>query len=237
MSLMIPTPHIEAKKGDFAKTVLMPGDPLRAKFIAETYLQEVRTVNQVRGMLGFTGKYKGKEVSVMASGMGMPSIGIYSYELFHGYDVENIIRIGTACSMSDKLNVKDLVIAMGACTDTNFASQFRLPGCFAPTASYKLLSKAVEEAGKRADLHFEVGNVYSHDAFYDESGSTMTWDKMGVLAVEMETAGLYMTAARAGKHALAICTISDSMVTGEETTSAERQTTFHAMMEIALEIA
>lgn len=237
MSLMIPTPHIEAKKGDFAKTVLMPGDPLRAKFIADTYLQEVRTVNRVRGMLGFTGKYKGKEVSVMASGMGMPSMGIYSYELFHGYDVENIIRIGTACSMSERLNVKDLVIAMGACTDTNFASQFRLPGCFAPTASYKLLSKAVEETKKRADLHFEVGNVYSHDAFYDESGSTMTWAKMGVLAVEMETAGLYMTAARAGKHALAICTISDSMVTGEETTSAERQTTFHAMMEIALEIA
>ena len=204
--MSIPTPHNNAKKGDIAKKVLMPGDPLRAKFIAETYLDEARCVNSVRGLSGFTGKYKGKEVSVMASGMGMPSMGIYSYELFHGYDVENIIRIGTACSMSEKLNVKDIVIAMGACTDTNFASQFRLPGSFAPLASYELLSRAVEEAKKREGLHFEVGNVYSHDAFYDESGSTMTWAKMGVLAVEMETAGLYMTAARAGKNALAICT-------------------------------
>ncbi len=237
MSLKIPTPHIEAAKGAFAKTVLMPGDPLRARFIAETYLENARVVNQVRGMSGFTGTYKGKEVSVMASGMGMPSMGIYSYELFHGYDVENIIRVGTACSMSEKLNVKDIVIAMGACTDTNFANQFRLPGSFAPTASYELLSRAVDEAKRRENLHFEVGNVFSHDAFYDESGSTMTWAKMGVLAVEMETAALYMTAARAGKHALAICTISDSLVTGEETTSAERQTTFHTMMEIALEIA
>lgn len=148
MSLTIPTPHIEAKKGDFAKTVLMPGDPARAKFIADTYLKNVRIVNQVRGMSGFTGSYKGKEVSVMASGMGMPSMGIYSYELFHGYDVENIIRIGTACSMSEKLNVKDIVIAMGACTDTNFANQFRLPGNYAPTASFTLLRKAVEEAEK-----------------------------------------------------------------------------------------
>lgn len=237
MSFVIPTPHIEAKKGDFAKTVLMPGDPLRAKFIAETYLKKIRVVNSVRGMSGFTGEYKGKEVSVMASGMGMPSMGIYSYELFHGYEVENIIRVGTACSMSEKLNVKDIVIAMGACTDTNFANQFRLPGSFAPIASYELLRKAVEEAQKRENLHFEVGNVFSHDAFYDESGSTMTWAKMGTLAVEMETAALYMTAARAGKNALAICTISDSLVTGEETTSAERQTTFNTMMEIALEIA
>lgn len=237
MSLCVPTPHIEAKKGDFAKTVLMPGDPLRAKFIADTYLENVRVVNQVRGMSGFTGTYKNKAVSVIASGMGMPSMGIYSYELFHGYDVENIIRIGTACSMSEKLNIKDIVIAMGACTDTNFANQFRLPGNFAPIASYQLLRKAVAEAEKREDLHFQVGNVFSHDAFYDESGSTMAWSKMGVLAVEMETAALYMTAARAGKNALSICTISDSIVTGEETTSAERQTTFKAMMEIALEIA
>lgn len=237
MSLMIPTPHIEAKKGDFAKTVLMPGDPLRAKFIADTYLENARLVTKVRNIYGYTGTYKGKEVSVMASGMGMPSMGIYSYELFHGYDVENIIRIGTACSMSEKLNVKDIVIAMGACTDTNFANQFRLPGTYAPTASYKLLRKAVDEAEKRGGLHFEVGNVYSHDAFYDESGSTMTWAKMGTLAVEMETAGLYMTAARAGRNALSICTISDSIVTGEETTSEEREKTFNTMMEIALEIA
>lgn len=237
MSLIIPTPHIEAKKGDFAKTVLMPGDPLRAKFIAETYLTDVRVVNQVRGMSGFTGSYKGKEVSIMASGMGMLSMGIYSYELFHGYDVENIIRIGTACSMSEKLNVKDIVIAMGACTDTNFANQFRLPGSFASLASYELLRRAVAEAEKRENLHFEVGNIFFHDAFYDESGSSKTWAKMGVLAVEMETAALYMNAARAGRNALAICTISDSLVTGEETTSAERQTTFNTMMEIALEIA
>lgn len=237
MSLTIPTPHIEAKQGDFVKTVLMPGDPLRAKFIADTYLSDVRTVNQVRGMSGFTGAYKGKEVSIMASGMGMPSMGIYSYELFHGYGVENIIRIGTACSMSEKLNVKDIVIAMSACTDTNFANQFRLPGSFAPTSSYSLLRKAVEAAEKRDGLHFEVGSVFSHDAFYDESGSTKTWAKMGVLAVEMETAALYMTAARAGKNALAICTISDSIVTGDETTSEERQTAFRTMMEIALEIA
>lgn len=237
MSLAIPTPHIEAKKGDFAKTVLMPGDPLRAKVIADTYLDHVRMVNQVRGMYGFSGTYKGKDVSVMASGMGMPSMGIYSYELFYGYDVENIIRVGTACSMSDKLNVKDIVIAMGACTDTNLSNQFRLPGNYAPLASYKLLQKAVEEANQRENVHYEVGPVFSHDAFYDESGSTMEWAKMGVLAVEMETAALYMTAARAGKNALAICTISDSMVTGEETTSEERQNTFNAMMEIALEIA
>ena len=237
MSLVIPTPHIEAKKGDFAKTVLMPGDPLRAKVIAETYLENPRLVTKVRNIYGYTGTYKGKEVSVMASGMGMPSIGIYSYELYHGYDVENIIRVGTACSMSEKLNVKDIVIAMGACTDTNFASQFRLPGTFAPIASYELLEKAVNEAKKREDLHFEVGNVYSHDAFYDESGSTLTWAKMGALAVEMETAGLYMTAARAGKNALTIATISDSIVTGEKTTSEERQNSFRTMMEIAREIA
>ena len=237
MSLVIPTPHIEAKKGEFAKTVLMPGDPLRAKFIAETYLENARLVTKVRNIYGYTGTYKGKEVSVMASGMGIPSIGIYSYELFHGYDVENIIRVGTAGAISEKLHIRDIVIAMGACTDSKFANQFGLPGTYAPIASYKLLRKAVDEAEKRKDIHFEVGNVYSNDVFYDESGSKMAWSKMGVLAVEMETAGLYMTAARAGKNALSICTISDNLVTGEDTASTEREKTFKAMMEIALEIA
>lgn len=236
MSIPLPTPHIEAKAGDFAETVLMPGDPLRAKYIAETYLTEVRQVNAVRGMNGYTGLYSGKPVSVMASGMGMPSMGLYAYELFHGYHVENIIRVGTACAISPKVNVRDIVIALGACTDTNFANQFRLSGSYAPVASFALLRKAVTAAERRGAPHFEVGSLFSHDAFYDESGRTMDWAKMGILAVEMETAALYMTAARAGKNALAICTISDSMVTGEETTSAERQTAFRAMMEIALEI-
>ncbi len=237
MSLAIPTPHIEAKKGDFAKTVLMPGDPLRAKFIAETYLENARLVNQVRGMNGYTGTYKGKTVSVMASGMGMPSMGIYSYELYNGYDVENIIRIGTAGAISEKLHVRDIVIAMGACTDSSFLNQFCLPGRFAPLASFELLRKAVEEAEKREGLHYEVGNILSEDAFYDESASGRSWAKMGVLAAEMEAAALYANAARAGKNALAICTISDHMITGETTTSAERQTSFNTMMEIALEIA
>ena len=217
LSIPVPTPHIEAKKGDFAKTVLMPGDPLRAKFIAETYLEDYKCVNQVRGMLGFTGTYKGKKVSVMASGMGMPSIGIYSYELFNGYDVENIIRVGTAGAIHEDLKIRDIVIAMGA--------------------SYELLNKAVEEAKSREGVRYKVGNVYSHDVFYDPSGSAMQFAKMGVLAVEMEAAALYMNAAWAGKNALAICTISDHILTGEATTSAERQTAFNTMMEIALEIA
>lgn len=235
MGISIPTPHIEAKAGDFAKSVLMPGDPLRAQFIAETYLADVKQVNAVRGVNAYTGQYKGKPVSVMASGMGMPSIGIYSYELYHGYGVENIIRVGTACSMSPKLKVRDIVIAMAACTDSSFASQFQLPGSYSPTASFALLRRAVEEAERRRDIHFEVGSVFSHDAFYDESCRTALWSKMGVLAVEMETAALYMTAARAGMNALTICTISDSLISGEETSSAERQSGFRAMMEIALE--
>lgn len=234
--MSIPTPHISAKAGEFAKTVLMPGDPLRAKFVADTYLEDAVLVNSVRGINGYTGKYNGKTVSVMASGMGMPSIGIYSYELFHFYDVDNIIRIGTAGSMHEDLKVRDVAFAMGACTNSNYASQFEMPGTFAPIASYDLLKKAVEVTEKMG-IHYKAGNFLSSDTFYDDSQGTMKWAKMGVLCVEMEAAALYMNAARAGKNALAICTISDSLVTGEVTTAEERQNSFHNMMKIALEIA
>ena len=234
--MSIPTPHISAKAGEFAKTVLMPGDPLRAKFVADTYLEDAVLVNSVRGINGYTGKYNGKTVSVMASGMGMPSIGIYSYELFHFYDVDNIIRIGTAGSMHEDLKVRDVAFAMGACTNSSYASQFELPGTFAPIASYDLLKKAVEVTEKMG-IHYKAGNFLSSDTFYDDSQGTMKWAKMGVLCVEMEAAALYMNAARAGKNALAICTISDSLVTGEVTTAEERQNSFHNMMKIALEIA
>ena len=233
-----PTPHIEAKAGDFAKTVLMPGDPLRAKYVAETFLEDAVLVNQVRGINGFTGTYRGKRVSVMASGMGMPSIGIYSYELYHFYDVDNIIRIGTAGAMQPELAVRDVVLGMGACTDSNYASQFCLPGTYAPTASYELLSKAVAAIEKMGNIRYRVGNLLSSDAFYnDNPHTTALWQKMGVLAVEMEAAALYMNAARCGKNALAICTISDSLVTGEATTSQERQSGFADMVRIALETA
>ena len=234
--LNIPTPHIEAKAGDFAETVLMPGDPLRAKFIAETFLENPVLVNGVRGVNGYTGTYKGKKVSVMASGMGMPSIGIYSYELFNFYDVKNIIRVGTAGVIRPDLKVKDIVIGQGACTNSNFASQFDLPGTFAPICSYELLKKAVD-AAENMGIHPVVGNLYSSDMFYDDSQGLSKWQKMGVLAVEMEAAALYMNAARAGKNALAICTISDNPFTGEATTSEERQKNFTTMMKIALEIA
>lgn len=232
----IPTPHIEAKAGDFAETVLMPGDPLRAKFIAETFLENPVLVNGVRGINGYTGTYIGKKVSVMASGMGMPSIGIYSYELFNFYDVKNIIRVGTAGVIRPDLKVKDIVIGQGACTNSNFASQFDLPGTFAPICSYELLKKAVD-AAENIGIHPVVGNLYSSDMFYDDSQGLSKWQKMGVLAVEMEAAALYMNAARAGKNALAICTISDNPFTGEATTSEERQKNFTSMMKIALEIA
>lgn len=234
----IPTPHIEAKAGDFAKTVLMPGDPLRAKYVAETFLEDAVLVNQVRGINGYTGTYKGKRVSVMASGMGMPSIGIYSYELYHFYDVDNIIRIGTAGAMQPELAIRDVVLGMGACTDSNYASQFCLPGTYAPTASYELLSKAVSVIEKMGNIRYRVGNLLSSDAFYnDNPQTTALWQKMGVLAVEMEAAALYMNAARCGKNALAICTISDSLVTGAATTSEERQSSFADMVKIALETA
>lgn len=233
----VPTPHISAEYGDFAQTVLMPGDPLRAKFIAETYLENAKLVNNVRGINGYTGFYKGKRVSVMASGMGQPSIGIYSYELFNFYGVENIIRIGSCGSFDKDLHARDLIIAMGACTNGNFALQYNLPGTFCPIASYSLVEKAVKECEK-AGVKFKVGNILSSDMFYDDSDSGMVWSKMGVLGVEMESAALYCNAARAGKNALCICTVSDSFIYPEENTTAEeRQTSFTKMMEIALAIA
>ena len=231
----IPTPHIEAKAGDFAETVLMPGDPLRARFIAENFLTDAKLVNNVRGIQGYTGTYKGKRVSVMASGMGMPSMAIYSYELFNFYDVKNIIRVGTAGVIDPSLKVRDVVIGMGACTNSNYAAQFDLPGTYAPICSYDLMKKAVE-AAQRLGIEPKVGNIYSSDA-YDDGAGLSKWQKMGVLATEMEAAALYMNAARAGKNALTICTISDNPFTGEATTPEERQKTFTAMMEIALEIA
>lgn len=233
---MTPTPHNGAKKGEIAKTVLMPGDPLRAKYIAETYLENPVQVTSVRNMLGFTGTYKGKEISVMGGGMGMPSMGIYSYELYHFYDVDQIIRIGSAGSLQDKVELMDVVIAMGACTDSNYAYQYGLPGTFAPIADYELLARAAEEAGKQGTKAV-VGNVLSSDIFYNaDSGVNGKWRNMGVLAVEMETAALYMNAAAAGKKALCLLTISD-LVFGEEKLSAEeRQLGFGKMIEIALEL-
>lgn len=232
-----PTPHIEAKEGDFAKTVLMPGDPLRAKFIAETYLESVKCVNQVRGMLAFTGTYKGKEISVMGSGMGMPSIGIYSYELFNFYGVDNIIRIGSAGAIQDDIKLMDVVIGMGASMVSDYVEQFGCPGHLAPLADYHLLSTAVESA-KDLGTEVKVGNILSEDAFYnDRPNSKDAFKKMGVLAVEMESGALYLNAARAGKHALCILTISDHIYRPEELTSEERQLGFGKMIEIALETA
>lgn len=233
----IPTPHNSASAGDFAKTVLMPGDPLRAKYIAETYLESPKQVTAIRNMLGYTGTYKGKEISVMGSGMGMPSIGIYSYELFHFYDVDHIIRIGSAGGLQDSLKLMDIVVAMGACTNSNFAAQYGLPGTFAPTADYGLMSRAIEIA-KAQGTHVVVGNVLSSDTFYSaDSTANDKWKSMGVLAVEMEAAALYMNAAKAGKKALCLLTISDHIYTGEELSAADRQLSFGKMMEIALELA
>lgn len=231
------TPHNQAKKGNIAKTVLMPGDPLRAKFIAETYLENPRCFNTVRNMLGYTGTFEGRELSVMGSGMGMPSIGIYSYELYHFYDVDAIIRVGSAGGIAEKVKLRDVVIGMGACTDSNYAAQYCLPGTFAPTADFGLLEKAVSLA-RAQGVPFHVGNLLSSDLFYgDYAESTQDWKKMGVLAVEMEAAALYMNAARCGKKALAIATVSDLPLTGEATSAEERQTTFTQMMEIALRLA
>lgn len=232
------TPHINAKDNDFAKTVLMPGDPLRAKFIAETFLEDPVQVNSVRGILGFTGTYKGTKVSVMASGMGCPSIGIYSHELFAFYGVENIIRVGSAGAITEKLKLRDIVAGIGSNTTSNYASQYHMPGTLAPTADYTLLSTAVESA-KEIGIDMKVGNLLCSDAFYNEGGmeESIEWAKMGTMAVEMESTALYLEAARLGKRALAIVTISDHLVTGEATTSEERQNTFTQMMEIALETA
>ncbi|MFZ2539443.1 MAG: purine-nucleoside phosphorylase [Oscillospiraceae bacterium] len=234
--MSIPTPHISAKEGEIAKTVLMPGDPLRAKFIAETFLTDVTMYNEVRGMYGYTGYYKGRKISVQGSGMGMPSMGIYSYELFNFYDVDNIIRIGTAGSLCESVKIRDVIIGMGACTNSNYADQYNFPGIYAPIASYELLAKTVEIA-KSQGVEVKVGNILSSDVFYGENPDISMWNKMGVMAVEMEAAALYMNAARAGKNALCILTISDEILTGKATTAQERQTTFTQMMEIALELA
>ena len=230
------TPHNAASMGDFAKTVLMPGDPLRATFIADTFLDNAKLVNNVRGIQGYTGTYRDTPVSVMASGMGMPSIGIYSHELYSQYGVENILRIGSAGAISKKLKLRDVVAAQGACTNSNFAHQYELPGLFAPIADFTLLETAVAVA-REMNVEMPVGNLLSSDTFYDASNSTMKWAEMGVLAVEMEAAALYMTAAKLGKRALAICSISDSIVTGEALPASDRQTTFTTMMKIALETA
>ncbi len=233
----VPTPHNGAKPGDIAKTVLMPGDPLRAKYIADTYLENVTCFNTVRNMFGYTGEYKGKKISVMGGGMGMPSIGIYSYELFHFFDVDNIIRIGSAGGISDEVKVMDVVIGMGACTNSNYAAQYKLPGTFAPIANYELMQKAIDIA-KEQGTKVVVGNVLSSDVFYtDDAAANDLWKKMGILAVEMEAAALYMNAARAGKKALCLLTISDHLYTGEELSAQDRQVGFGKMMEIALELA
>ena len=235
--MAIPTPHISAKKEDIAKTVLMPGDPLRSEFIAKNFLKNPVLVNDVRGVHGYTGEYNGKKVTVMASGMGQPSIGIYSYELFNFYDVDTIIRVGTCGSFHPDLHARDIIVAMGACTNGNYAMQYKLPGTFAPIADFDLDRRAAEECEK-AGVNYKVGNIFSSDIFYDEANSGMDWAKMGVLGVEMESAALYCNAARAGKKALCICTVSDSFIYPEENTTAEeRQNSFTAMMKIALNLA
>ncbi len=230
------TPHINASPADFARTVLMPGDPLRAKFIAETFLTDAVLVNNVRGIQGYTGYYDGTRVSVMASGMGMPSMGIYSYELFNFFDVENILRIGSAGAIHPDLKVRDIVLGQGACTNSNYAAQYGLNGAFAPIADYRLLRTAADVA-EEMGVRYRVGNLLSSDTFYADDNATPAWGKLGVLAVEMEAAALYMNAARAGKNALAICTVSDHILTGEATTAEERQTSFTEMMELALKTA
>ena len=235
---MIKTPHINADADAFGKTVLMPGDPLRSKFIAENYLENAQLVNNVRGIQGYTGTYKGVKVSVMASGMGMPTIGIYSYELYNFFGVENIIRVGSTGALQEQIKVRDIIFGMGACTNSNYVNQYELAGTFSPIASYPLMKEAIAQADELA-LTYHVGNVLSSDSFYTDNGkeANEAWKKMGVLCIEMEAAALYMNAARAGKNALAILTVSDHIITGEETTAEERQNSFTQMMEIALNTA
>ncbi len=230
-----PTPHIGAQYGDIAETVIMAGDPLRVKLMAETFLEEPKLFNQVRGMLGYTGTYKGKSVSVMGHGMGIPSISIYTYELYNFYGVKQIIRVGSAGSIHPDLNIGDLAIAMGACTDSNYAAQYEMPGTFAPIADFDLLRGAVDECERRG-FHYRVGNVMSADVFYSENAHNDKWINMGVLAVEMEIAALYMNAARSGNRALGICTISDNIITGEALSAEERQNTFTNMMKVAFSL-
>lgn len=231
------TPHNQAEIGEIAQTVLMPGDPLRAKFLAETYLEDVKQFNAVRNMLGYTGLYKGKKVSIMGSGMGQPSIGIYSYELFTQYGVESIIRIGSCGSLQEDIHLRDIIIAQGSCTDSNFAHQYELPGTYSAISSYDLLEAAVTQA-KQKNLTYHVGNVIASDIFYHaDEGAAQKWASMGCLGVEMESYALFATAAHLKKKALTLLTVSDSLVTSEETTAQEREKTFTAMMEVALEIA
>lgn len=232
-----PTPHINAKPEDFAKTVLMPGDPLRSAFVAKEFLEGAVLVNNVRGVQGYTGTYKGERVSVMASGMGIPSIGIYSHELYNFFGVENIIRIGSIGGLSEKVKLRDIIIGMSASTDSAFADQFGFPGRIAPTADWTILKTAVEEA-ERLGASYHVGNIVSADAFYNHTPNVNEkWREMGALGVEMEAAGLYLTATAAKKRALAICTVSDHIFTGESLPASERQTSFTEMMEIALNTA
>ncbi|MBE6015371.1 MAG: purine-nucleoside phosphorylase [Lachnospiraceae bacterium] len=234
--MSVPTPHNTAKKEDIAAKVYMPGDPLRAKYIAENFLENARCVNEVRGMYAFTGTYKGEPVTIMGSGMGMPSIGIYSYELFNFYDVESIIRIGSAGAYADNLNLGDIVVAQGACTDSNFMRQYELPGTFAPIADFGLLESAVASS-RNAGIPVHVGNVVSSDIFYDaQPDANDKWKRMGVLAVEMETAALYANAIYAGKKALGLFTISDHLYKGEKLSAEERQTGFNNMIKVALDI-
>ena len=231
------TAHIKAVPSDFAKTVLMPGDPLRSKFIAETFLENPKLVNNVRGIQGYTGTYKGVPVTVMASGMGMPSIGIYSYELYNFFGVENIIRIGSAGALAENVKLRDVIIGMGACTNSCYQDQYNLNGKFAPIANYELLSHAVESA-KEVGVTYHVGNILSSDIFYHaDPAFNDAWCKMGILGIEMEAAALYMNAAAAGKRALAICTVSDHIMRGEALDADARQTTFTDMMTIALNVA
>lgn len=230
-----PTPHIGAKYGDIAETVIMAGDPLRVKLMAEKFLDDAVQFNNVRGMLGYTGTYKGKRVSVMGHGMGMPSIGIYTYELYNFYGVKTIIRVGSAGSINNNLHIGDLAIAMGACTNSNYAAQYELPGTFAPIADFSLV-RAAAEACERMGYNYMVGNVLSSDTFYNENAHNDKWITMGVMAVEMEIAALYMNAARSGNRALGICTISDHILTGEATTAEERQNNFTHMMDVAFSL-
>ena len=230
-----PTPHIGAKYGEIAETVIMAGDPLRVKLMAEKFLDDAVCFNNVRGMLGYTGTYKGKRVSVMGHGMGMASIGIYTYELYNFYGVKTIIRVGSAGSIHNDLHIGDLAIAMGCCTNSNFAAQYELPGTFAPIANFDLLRAAVDSCEKFG-YHYKVGNVLSSDMFYHENPHTDKWINMGVLAVEMEIAALYMNAARSGNRALGLLTISDHILTGEETTAEERQNSFTHMMDVAFSL-
>ena len=235
----VPTPHIEARAGEIAETILLPGDPLRAKYIAGNFLSDVKQFNSVRNMFGYTGTYEGRPVSVMGTGMGCPSMGIYSYELIHFYGVKNLIRVGTAGSIHPDVHIRDLVFGIGACTTSNFPALMELPGVFAPVCSFELLRKGVEKA-EQMDLRYKVGNILSSDMFYGPAEgpeASKKWASMGVLAIEMEAAALYTNAAYGNARALTVLTISDHLLTGETTSAEERQNSFTDMMQVALSLA